>query len=423
MTGRERLRNKYKGEMKMERKRKSALYTIAPTIIFVISFLMFYKETFLVKNSDITTHMQYALSLDRVFSLTHCGWHFVCWLFYACLPISIAVAAALSTALFNAWTAYLVIWLADKYLKDKVTSIMIPTITTVSALLAGPLYLRFYNANYYKGQGSPNVWHNPTTIAVRPFMILITVMTVEYWNCDKEEKITLFGKQWKKTTIYQWVMMFLLFFSTLIKPSYLMVYMPVCGIVALVRLLKGKGKNFLKLVVQHLYFIPAAVVLFWQYLEIYLLGTSTVAGEGGIEIAFFKVARLYASSVTVSLILKMAFPFLVLLLFRKIIFKDKYFQLIFGQFLVGLAETWTLAETGKRAKHGNFGWGNILAASFVWIFCLIFYVKEVVKNKDRIAADTALKVKYGIPAAVLAWHLLAGICYYVSLLTNMKAQL
>lgn len=407
---------------KMERKRKIALYTIAPTIIFIISFIMFCAQGMLPEKSDMVTHMKYALSLTEVMTLSHNGWHFVCWLFYACLPISIEVAAGMSTAVFNAFTAVLVIWLIDKYFKDVLNNVAVATVTAVTTLVVGPLYLRFYNSHYYLGQGSPNVWHNPTTIAVRPFMILITVLTVEYWSCEKEERISLGRHNMKKKTAYQWVLLILLLISTVIKPSYLMVYLPVCGIRALFQLCKARGRNFISLICSHLYFLPSLVVFLWQYIKIYLLGgaASGEAGETGIAIAFFKVARLYASSVTVSLILKMAFPLLVVIIWRKILFKDKLFQLVFAQFLAGLAITWTFTETGKRARHGNFGWGNILAASFLWIFCVIFYVKEVLENKDKIAEDTVMKVKYGIPAIVLLWHLLAGICYYISLLVNMS---
>ncbi len=407
-----------------ETRRRAALYTIAPTVIFIISFMMFYKEALLPGKSDMLAHMKSAASFDLVMGLTHNGWHFVCWLFYACLPISLEVAAGLSTAVFNTLTAVLVIWLIERYFKDISSHVPAATVTAIISLIVGPLYLRFYNSRYYMGQGTPNVWHNPTTVACRPFMILITVLTVEYWSCDREEHVAVGRRSLKKTTAYQWGLMLLLLISTIIKPSYLMVYLPVCGLRGLYLLGKGRGKNIISLICQHLYFIPSLLVFLWQYIKIYLLGgISGNVGESGIEIAFFKVARLYASSVTVSLILKMAFPFLVILIWRKVLFKDKLFQLVFAQFVSGLLITWTFAETGKRAKHGNFGWGNMLAASLFWIFCVIFFVKEVLENREKIAESAAEKVKYGIPAIVLLWHLLAGISYYVSLLLNMSSQL
>ena len=407
---------------------KAALYTVGPVLIYIISYLMFYKQTLLPKNSDIVAHMKHALSLDLVLELSHCGWHLACWILYACLPISINVAAAAVSALFNSLAAMVVIWLCEKYISDRIPEIRIRFwITTgvmLTALMVGPLYLRFYNDKYYLGQGSPNVWHNPTTTGVRPFALVMTVMTVAYWSCGEDETVTFGGRTWKKNTAYQLVMMVLLFISTIIKPSYIMVYLPVCGIVALVKLVESRGRMFGKLICQHLYFIPSLAAFLWQYIKIYVMGgLSGDPSDTGIEIALFKVARRYASSVTVSLLLKMAFPFLIIILWRKVIVKDKVFQLLFWQFLVGLAITWTLAEKGKRAYHGNMGWGNILAASLLWIFCIIFYVREMAGDREKLLSDAKTRVKYAVPGVLLIWHLLGGICYYLNVIQNMSGQL
>lgn len=407
------------------------MYFVSFLSIFIMTHAMFYKEAQLTVSSDIVTHMKYILSLDQVLKLTHCGWHFVSWLFYACLPITPVQAAVLVTALFNGLTAVLVAWLADRYLtagKETGKSremAWLPAVISFVACTVGPLYLRFYNANYYKGQGTPNVWHNPTAVAVKPFMILVDVITLGYWECRKEEKNGAERASWKKKLRnYQYILAVLLAVSTLIKPSFLMVYLPVCGIAELWRLVKNKGsrKEWGEAVVQNLYFVPSLLIFLWQYLKIYIIG-GEAAGEGGIAIAFFRVARLYAPSVLISLGLKMAFPILVIVIWRKKIFKDRLFPLLFGQFLVGLAITWTFTETGSRAGHGNFGWGNMLAASFVWIFCIIFYVREMVEERHKLRTDKGCRWKYGIPFLFLLWHFLAGICYYWELLHDMGRQL
>lgn len=394
--------------MELQKKRRIAMYTLAPLIIFIISYLAYLPQTANTSRNDIIAHMNAALSLDLVLNIPHCGWHFLCWLFYACLPIQIGTAACLATGVFNALTAFVTVWLMNRFFDGKLRTVAFPTVVTLISMLVGPLYLRFFNSKYYLGQGSPNIWHNPTVNAVRPFMILVTVFTVEYWSCDEKETVKFGKRTVKKTTAYQLLLMVLLFLSTITKPSYIMVYLPVCGLVALVRLVKSRGKLFGKLIISHLYFVPSLILFLWQYLSVYIMGEKT-GNSGGIEIAFFKVARLYTSSVTISLILKMAFPFLVIIIWRKVLFQNKLFQLTFWQFLMGLAITWTLAETGKRLNHGNFGWGNILAASFLWTFCVLFYAKKLWEDKDKIVGCTRLKLKYGVPGMILLWHLAAGI--------------
>ena len=80
-------------------------------------------------------------------------------------------------------------------------------------------------------------------------------------------------------------------------------------------------------------------------------------------------------------------------------------------------------ETVKRASHGNFCWGNILASSMVWIFCVVFYVRELTQNREAIGKSVGLKIKFGVPGAVLLWHFLAGAAYYWQVLHNMSGQL
>ena len=403
-------------EKAMAVKRKKGQYFLVPVIIFILTYIAFYVQATKPGGSDTTVHMAKALSFDLVVSTSHWGWHFICWLFYACLPITIEEAAAASTALFNSCTAVLVIWFGEKVLsqiKQEEGKTAVIAFLTLVSMLVGPLYLRFYNRRYYMGQGSPNPWHNPTSTAVRPFMILITVLTVIYWNCGEEERITVYGRNMKKATLYEIILGVLLLISTIIKPSYLMVYLPVCGIRALVLLFRGRSRGFWKLVAQHLYFVPSLFVFLYQYLIIYFFPAEDGGEKSAVIIAFLRTARIHAPSVLISLFLRMAFPFMVIILWRKEIIKERYFPIIMGQYLAGLAINWTFAETGSRATHGNFGWGNILACFMLWIFCMFFYAKQYLGDKERIQMSTALKIKYGALFFLLIWHLAGGICFYL----------
>ncbi len=389
-------------------KKRIAIYLTAPAIIFLVTYYVFYLQVINPHGGDIVVHMQKARVLDDVLTLSDCGWHFVTYLFYVCLPVEIGVAACLSTASFNALTAIVILWILERYFDRDMRSFTLMTVVTLVCMMVGPLYLRFYNPHYYLGQGSPNIWHNPTTLAVRPFMLLIVVWTVDYWNFDEKETVSLAGRQIKKVNAYELLLAVTLLVSTLMKPSFLMVYCPVCAVVILYRLVKSRGRLFGKLVLRNLYFLPSLFVFLWQYIRIFIFG-GALNSSPGVEIAFLRVARIFAPSVIVSLILKMAFPILVILIWRKKIFQDPLFRVVFLQALVGLFISWTFAETGGRAEHGNFGWGNVLASFFLWMMCILFYVRELYRDKDKFAGDWKLKWKYGIPGVILLWHLLAGI--------------
>ena len=414
----------------LEKRRQLAGYLLAAATIYLLTYFMTYKESTLAVSSDVVTHMQHALSLDRVLKLSHNGWHLACWIVYACFPIDITTAAAITTACFNAVSAVLVIWLLSRYIRfdySKKGSVVIPALISVISLTAGPLYLRFFNVNYYLGQSSPNAWHNPTSIAARPFALLVTVLTIDYWEIKEDERIRLFGKERKKAPWFQLLLTVLLAYGTLIKPSFLMIYLPSCGLILLARLIRSKGKTLIQLILQHLYFIPALFILLWQYIYIYFVSDLAKSEKAsGIAIDFFAVAKLYTKSVAGSFLLKLAFPLLVIIIWRKVLFKDKLFRLVFLDFLWGLAITWTFTETGYRAKHGNFGWGNMLGSSILWIFCVIFFAVQLIgwlKDRGYEQEGIRKKLAFALPGAVLLWHLAAGISYYFVLLHNMNSQL
>ena len=411
-------------------RRRLWTYFVPTAVIYFMTYFLVYKNSLMESGSDVATHMKHALSLDLVLELTHNGWHFACWLIYALLPADINTAAAISTALFNALAAVLVVRIVLDYHKPDFSvpgSTIVPVLVSMAALLAGPLYLRFYNPEYYLGQTSPNAWHSPTTIAVRPFMLLITLLTLRYYDLPAEKRTRLFGREWHTAALYQILMAVLLAAATAIKPSFLMLYLPACFVIALIRLFKSRGRDFFALLLAHLYMLPALLVLGRQYVSIFLRSGEAAAQNGGkaagVGIALFKSAKVYAPSPLFSVLLLMAFPLLVTIFWWKQLLKDKLYLFSGLEFIMGLLISWTLTETGKREKSGNFGWCKILGASMLWIVCLAFYSVRLKEDKDQLLIRAGLAAKHLLTSLTLLWHLIAGICYFIYVLHNPGSQL
>ena len=406
---------------------RRAVYIAAPLFIFIITYILVLKETGLEKNSDVASHMRKCLSFEEMMSVSHNGWHIVCYLLYEMLPIPIETAASIASALFNAFACVLTIWLCEHMMKpdySRKESFWLVSFLSASALIIGPLYLRFYNPRYYVGQSSPNPWHSPTTMGVRPFALLITILTAFLWDCGEEETTKAFGRVLKRKTVLQIWLGILLLAATLIKPSILTIYLPVCGVRALICLVKGKGRNLLTLIRDHLYFLPSAALFLFQFMKIYIIGgTASAKTTEGIEIALFKVTNMAAPFFPVSVVLRMAFPFAVIIIWRKIVFKDTMFKISFWQYVAGMLVFWIFAEKGSRASHGNFGWGNVIASSVLWIWCLIFFVRQWKSEGPAKESSAGTKAKFIVPACLFFWHLAAGSAYYFHVLHNMAGQL
>ena len=164
--------------------------------------------------------------------------------------------------------------------------------------LAGAVYVPFFNKEPYLGQGTPNIWHNPTTIAVRPIALLIFVLVAsmvikaqkeEFENSIPAGKAVLTG--------------FLLILSCLAKPSFVQVFYPAIFTLMVVWLIMYKGKNLRTAVQLMLMCLPSLAVMILQFVLAFYGGNSK---SGGITIAPFVVAGARTPSIPISMLLLLA---------------------------------------------------------------------------------------------------------------------
>ena len=101
-------------------------------------------------------------------------WHLMTYMVVKALHCRVQIAAGLVSGLLIALTyiaAYFVIRKEVPGLESYEAAAL-----DLVLHLAGAIYVPFFNKEPYLGQGTPNIWHNPTTIAVRPIALLIFVL-------------------------------------------------------------------------------------------------------------------------------------------------------------------------------------------------------------------------------------------------------
>ena len=245
-------------------------------------------------------------------------------------------------------------------------------------LLVGPFYIPWYNQNVYLGQVTPNIWHNPTTICVRPFAFAAFLLILRLLKEYEEEQ--------KKLTAKTWILLAgLLVLCNLAKPSFVQIAVPGLAVYLLLLLARTRGKAFGFCVQLASAFVPCVCVMLWQMVVSF--GTSSSA-EGGIEIAWFDVMGATSPSIPFSLLLGFLFPLYVVLTNIRIV-KERDVQVTFFMWLAGFLEAASLAETGYRRYHGNFGWGYVLSAFLVYVTAFRYFLKrnreyDYQNLKDRI---------------------------------------
>ena len=275
--------------------------------------------------------------------------------------------------------------------------------------LAGPIYAWFFNKTPYLGQGSPNIWHNPTSIAVRPIALLVFVlvssMVIKARREDFEHGIPA------GTAVLTGLLLIL---SCLAKPSFVQVFYPAIFTLMVIWLIMYRGRNLKTALQLFLVCLPSLIVMILQFVNAFYSGSGK---SGGLAIKPFVVAGARTRSIPISLLLLLAFPLLMLVITavkKSLNWSD---ALAWLMLFWGLVWRLLLAEKGEREWHGNFSWGFMLAAYLVWYCAVRNYLRHYFSEQM-----TGNKRGFGFVLAtlVLALHLISGIYYigYLVILGN-----
>lgn len=337
----------------------------------------------------------------------HCLWHlFVKGLWFVSKTDDLGFVAGCVTGCFVSITYVLTVTYI-RHFCTRGAAIMGFIVSTV-----GPLYFPWINQHYYVGTGTPNVWHNPTNIAVKPFAVIIFAVIcgllssfkTSNYNCS-ENKI----HSERNNGIVFLILSILIFFSVIAKPSFIMAFIPALGVYILFCLFSGEWKNIRNFFLICVSFVPGVLVMLFQFLTFF--GDST---DAGIGVELFRVSKRWTDHPYMSSMLGVAFPLVYIFFnFRTEIKKiDTQLSLLFIS--VGWIMGNLLYETGPREGHGNMGWAYQIALYILWMVELSHFLKDIIEL-DKIEKHT--KLKYGVLVLLLSFHFLLGIKYIIDLLT------
>lgn len=287
---------------------------------------------------------------------------------------------------------------------------------TLILSLVSAIFVPWFNDKPYLGQGSPNPWHNPTTIMVRPIALLIFVLVMG--ECVRVQR----GGFRKGQGLRVWkgiLIAILLVLSNLSKPSFVQIFYPAIFLLMFLWLFVYRFRNFpfgMQLLVCCL---PSVGLMGVQFLSAFY--GSTNSDSAGVVIAPFKVAGLYTDNIAFSTLLLLAFPLFIglcAIIRRTFDWTDGFAWIML---LVGMAEKFLLAEGGSRMAHGNFSWGYILAVYLLWFVSIRDYSAWRCSFAEGSGGKKALSVlAFAAGGIILLAHLVSGIyyLYYLIVLGN-----
>lgn len=330
-------------------------------------------------------------------------WHLLTYMVVALTHCRVEIAAGIVSGVLILLT-YFIAYFAIRKTVPGLESHEIAALDLVLHLVSA-IYVPFFNKEPYLGQGSPNIWHNPTTIAVRPIALLVFVLVASMViKAQKENFETGIPVGRAIATAI------LLILSCLAKPSFVQVFYPAIFTLMVLWLIMYKGKNLRTAIQLFLVCLPSLIVMIMQFVIAFYGGNE---GSGGITIAPFVVAGARTSNIAISMLLLLAFPLLMLIIAA--IRKSVTWGDILGWLMLFWGTVWRLllAEKGERTYHGNFTWGYMLAVYLVWYIAVKHYLKlyfseQITGNKRGVG--------FYLSTIVLALHLISGIYYLIYLI-------
>jgi hypothetical protein len=239
--------------------------------------------------------------------------------------------------------------------------------------LVTPIFLPILNTTIYFGQGSPNIWHSPTFIVTKPFILTIILLV-----------ITLLKDLKNKASFRNVVLAgILLMISVFFKPNFAIAFIPALGIYILFKHRSEFKAYFLSFILV----LPAILLLGYQFISTYFLSENNLGGTGDqIIFTFFGAWKVHSPCIPFSVLRGIIFPVSVLFIRWKEARRSSYILFSWILYFVAFLEVSFLAE---RNSFNAFNFSN--GYNFSLISLYTFSAIELLKWAK--ASDFSLKMR------------------------------
>lgn len=337
------------------------IFNLILIFLFIISFYIFYKQVFYyrfynIPKSDLSDHIKLIeLILQHKYHVPHAGFHYLTYFFSLITSLNREYSAIILLSFFVLISFVvtlqtLKIFLSELYLEKTLI------IFTAFLHLVTPIFLPIFNTTIFFGQGSPNVWHSPTFIMTKPFVLIILLLVISIITDSKKQSL------WRiiLTSV-------LLMISVFFKPNFAIALIPALGIFVLIRY-PGEFRKYVLLLIL---VSPAVLLLGYQFLSTYLLNDNEMLGTGDkVIFSLFGAWSVHSPCIPLSVVRGIIFPAAIFIFRRKKVIKNDYLTISLLFYLVAFIEVSFLAE--KQSFYAfNFSNGYNFSLISLYTFSVI----------------------------------------------------
>ena len=402
----------------MERKHRVNWTAVLAFLLVLIGSAALYAREVRYEFMDYRVHTMIAGDFDftDLHSITsrlaYPMWHLLVAAIYQ-LGVPLETSAVIVSALCKAGTFVIVHGMLTVISGGQAKKWLVSLLSLI-ALMVTCLWIRPVSWFVYKGVGSPNVWHNPTQIAVTLAMMMVMPWLAHCWY--EFERMLAEGK---KNVMLPWwkvaVLAVLCMGSLACKPTFMQALLPAAFVMYLVELIRHKSewRYFAQIV---LAFVPSVAYFLLQYL--YYTGV-VVEFTSGVSIG--ATGREIWVAIRNALMMSAAPLCAVVACYRKGLFKDRQIVLGLLMILFSTLEAMFFHETGQREGHGNFAWAAGTSSFYMWVVMIGVFLRSFIADWKAGKMPLLRKAGYGVTLAFFAWHVYSGAYYYWVLMTSQYA--
>ncbi len=339
--------------------------------------------------SDLPYHISMIIDDGWYYSFTAYVYQLLYWM---------AGGSTILIAVFLAGVSFLTVILTEQLIRVLLCHKERTVFTLSGALVLNvvmPFFTELAGKHRYVSYQSGNLWHNSTYLCMRLFALASILL---YLKIEESYREKIEMKQWILFSV-------VLVVTTGIKPSFLTVFAPAMAVKLLWDLFHKV--SFKQIVIFGSAVLPGCGVVLWQ--NMVLFGEDT--GQGFAWNPWFTFS-LHADRPKLAVLCSIAFPLIVAVFSLKELLKDKKYFFAWMLTGIGFLEALLLAETGSRARDGNFVWGYCFAIFYIFVISFVKWLEMWKREKHPIM----WKVLFGVCGVILFYQVYCGVYFFLRLL-------
>lgn len=359
---------------------------------------------------DFGSHAERALRLpEDTGHMNHILYPALFLLVYHVLPLLTTQSASfLAIMLVMLPVPMIAFALFKKVAEDTLSSPMLMALS-LGLTIVSPITI--WTNVFMLGYMNPVVYHNPTLILVRLFVIPVSLLALQVFYSP--------GYRSGNRRFYILLLCVVtILLATLAKPSLTIALIPGCCSYAIWRLSKRMQVDWLQLILGVC--VPGTLMLGMLYMLTYVNGTD----DSSVAFGFLTyLQRRFATwQLPIMLFLSLVFPISVYVRYCKQARQHLYLNMSWVIFVVAAGMAYFLYETESRIDHGNFVWPGYSAVFLLMFASMLFLLEQHAReHKEGLGNVRAFGITYSqnmvFLMLIFGLHVLSGIAYYSRFLT------